>query len=670
MLIALPLTVLANFFLMRLAGFSLNIFSLGGLVVAMSVVIDNSIVVMENVTRLGARGEGDRAEEAGTEQVATPILFATVTFLALFLPFLLVPGLASLLFRELILVVAGVLVLSLVVALTVTPAAARWLKVGAAGHGRPTPVERALERLTAWYRRLLARLLHRPAVVVAAVVVLFAGSLVALGEVGSEFLPKVDDGRVMVKVMMPAGTSVAEVDRILGAVEERIAGLPEVESVFTLAGGRVWGLATMEIPYEGEVDIQLVPKHERRLSTAEFVSKVQPLVREVDAPGGRINVAQMKVKGIRQVGTQEVEVKVRSGEIPALFGFARDLAEALRGTDGLTNVNVSMDLSKPEYRVLVERDRASALGISVQEIALTLRGLVRGEVATLYREGAEYYPVRVMVPEPLLTGKEALERLVVADRGGTPVTLRELAEVRRAVGPVEIAREDQAKQIVVRADSSGTSVGEAAARAAAVVATLEPPPGVEVTLGGQAQMMRESLANLGLVLAFSLFFGYVVLAIQFESFVQPFLILVRVPLSLVGFVAALLLTGLPVGATVLIGVVILAGNEIYHGVVLLGFVNELRAGGLPVEEAVLEGSAVRLRPILMTLSAMTLGLLPLALGIGEGGDMLVPMAVAVIGGLLVSLVMTLVFLPCAYKLLPGRVALSRLQVGAIPSLTT
>jgi hydrophobic/amphiphilic exporter-1 (mainly G- bacteria), HAE1 family len=260
----------------------------------------------------------------------------------------------------------------------------------------------------------------------------------------------------------------------------------------------------------------------------------------------------------------------------------------------------------------------------------------------------------VMVPEVAFRGKDDLESMVVAERGGVPISLRDLATVHRAVGPVEIVREDQAKQVVIRADSRGVSVGQATARAAAAMATLSAPGGVEVAFGGQARMITENRRSLGTILAFALFFSYIVLAIQFESFVQPFLIMIRVPLTLIGVVVALLAADMAIGATVLIGLIILAGNEVNHGVVLVEFINRLRAAGRSVKEAVIEASAIRLRPILMTLSTSVLGLLPLALGIGEGGDMLVPMAVAVIGGLLFSLFMTLVFLPCAYVLLPGR----------------
>ena len=654
MLVALPLTVLANFFLMKMAGFSLNIFSLGGLVVAMGVVIDNSIVVVENITRRAATGEAAGAPLEGTRQVAGAVLAATLTFLSLFLPFLLVPGLTALLFRELVFVVAGILIVSLVTALTVTPAAARFFGVHTSGRRGAAVMERLMERLSGVYKRWLSRLLKVPYLVVAATLLLFVISLVMLGRVGSELLPKVDDGRVMVKVLMPAGTSVVEMDRIQAAIEEKIQGLPEIESIFSLAGGRVWGLATLEVAYEGEVDIQLVPKSRRKISTAALVRKIGPLVRQVPAPGGRVNVMQMKVKGIRQIGTQEVEVKVKGDDIQILFAFARDAAEALRGTPGLGNVNLSMDLTKPEYRVYVDRARASAMGVEVQDVALTLRNLVRGEVATQYREGSEYYPIRVMVPETRIAGKEDLEGLVIAQRNGTPIMLRDVASVERATGPVEIVREDQTKEVIVRADSVGVSVGEAATRARAVVDAMERPSGVEIGFGGQAQMMAENRRSLGLVLFFALFFAYVVLAIQFESFVQPFLIMVRVPLTLIGMAVALLLAKLPIGATVFIGVIILAGNEVNHGVVLVQFINELRTQGRSLKEAIIEASSVRLRPILMTLTTSIFGLLPLALNIGEGGDMLVPMAVAVIGGLVFSIFMTLAFLPCAYLILPGR----------------
>jgi len=650
MMIALPVTLLANFFFMKVAGFSLNIFSLGGLVVALGVILDNSIVVMENITRLKAEGHEDYALR-GTSEVASAILASTLTFLAIFVPFLLVPGLASLLFKELVLVVAGVVLISLLIAMTLTPLLTdRLLRRESRGGVRGVArlfdaMVGASTRVYAW---ALGRCLRARWLVVAAVLCVFALSAFLAVRVGSEFLPALDDGRVMVKVKMPAGTSVAETDRILAQIEKQLTGLPEIESVFTLAGGKVWGLATYEIANEGEVDIQLVPKSRRNISTQAFVEKIRPLVAKVPAPGGKLPVMQMKVKGIRQIGEQQVEVEVRGDEVEPIYEFAKKVAARLSETPGLANVNISMDMTKPEYRVYVDRARASALGISVNQVAATLRTLVAGIVSTQYREGSQYYDIRTMVPEVRLASKSDLENLVLDSIGGRPVYLRDVAEVRRAVGPIEIVRKDQIKQVVVRADSAGISVGEAVARAERVTASLERPAGVTFAMGGQAQMMAENRRTMGFIIAFAVLFAFVVLAIQFESFSLPFLIVVDIPLALTGAFIALYLAQIPIGVTVLIGMVVMMGGIVSQGVVLLTLAEEYRMAGATPVEAMLRAGPIRLRPILMTQLTTVLGVLPLALNLGEGGDMLMPMAVAVIGGLVYSLFLTLFFLPAAY----------------------
>lgn len=383
MLVALPVTLLANFFVMYVAGFSLNLFSLGGLVVALGVILDNSIVVLENITRLKHQAETLKHDLGnvvgkGAHEVGPAIVASTLTFLGIFLPFLIVPGLASLLFKELVLVIAAIVALSLLVAVTLTPFLTDLLVMRARGHGRARGLAAAFDRLvdraTAGYGVVLRGALKARWVLIVVFTLLFLGGFGLARRVGSEFLPKVDDGRVMVKLKMPAGTSVAETDRILAAVERQLEGLPEIESVFTMAGGRVWGLATYEIAQEGEVDIQLVPKSERKVSTAEFVENIKPLVRKAMAPGAKLPVMQMKIKGIRQIGLQDVEVKVQGSEILPIYDFAQQLAAELSRMPELSGVNISMDMTKPEYRVYVDRARASALGVPVGKIAATLRG--------------------------------------------------------------------------------------------------------------------------------------------------------------------------------------------------------------------------------------------------------------------------------------------------------
>lgn len=656
MIVALPVTLLANFFIMKSAGFSINLFSLGGLVVALGVILDNSIVVLENMTRLKAQGETDWAVN-GVAEVGSAIVASTLTFLALFLPFLFVPGLSALLFRELVLVVAGIVIVSLIVAVTLTPVLTRAL-LKKSGSEKVSAVaqlfDTVMNGLTTGYSRLLRTCLaHKWKTALACVLVFCAGIFLA-GKAGSEFLPKVDDGRVMVKVKMPAGTAVAEIDRILDLLEKKIKDLPEIESIFTLAGGKVWGLYTFEVANEGQLDIQLKPKSQRSISTKEFIRKIKPLVSKAQFPGAKIPVMQMKVKGIRKAGDQEVEIKVKGTRLQPIFKFAQKTAARLRETPGLTNVTLSMDMSKPEYRIYIDRAKASALRINVKEAADTLRGLVQGTVATRYREGADYYDIRVMVPSESLGNKSELENLIVKSNADQPVYLKDVARVERAVGPVEIIREDQAKQIIVRADSQGISVGEAVERARQAAAQIQKSADVSFEMGGQAKMMADNRKAMGIIIGFAVLFAYVILAIQFESFLLPMLMMINIPLSLTGAFVALYLTATPIGVTVLIGLIVMMGGITSQGVVLLSLAESFRSKGDTAVTAVRQAAPLRIRPILMTQLTTILGLVPLALNLGSGGDMLQPMAIAVIGGLTYSLFLTLFFLPAAYSIVLDR----------------
>lgn len=656
MLVALPVTLLANFFIMKSAGFSLNLFSLGGLVVALGVILDNSIVVMENITRLKSEGHSDYALE-GTNEVSGAIFAATLTFLAIFLPFMLIQGLSSLLFKELVLVIASIVVISLLVALTLTPALTSGLlkreKEGKL-RGLAKSFEAIVGAFTGFYQRILGPMLRFKVAIIILFLALFGLGIFLSGQTGSEFLPQPDDGRVMVKVKMPAGTAVSVVDSLLMKIEKSLEDIPEIQSTFSLAGGLVKGLAVYEIASEGEVDIQLVPKSERNISTKEFVEQIKPIVGKIPAPGAMMSVMQMKAKGIRQVGTQDVEVKVTGANIEEIYAFAQTVRGALNSTEGLSSAQVSMDMNKPEYRVHIDRARASALGLSTGQIARTLRAMLTGVVSTQFRDGNEYYDIRVMIPEQEFTGKEDLEWLVLRIENGRPIYLRDVAEVRRSVGPIEIVREDQIKQVIVAADAQDISVGEAVNRARSAVESLERPVNVGFEMGGQAEMMKENQQNMILILGFAVLFAFVILAIKFESFSLPFLIILNIPLALTGAFFALFLSGDAFGVTAQIGLVVMMGGITSQGVVLMTLAEDMRKMGKSRIEAIKIAAPIRVRPILMTQLTTICGLIPLALNLGEGGDMLKPMAVAVIGGLLYSLFLTLFFLPSAYSIGAGK----------------
>ncbi len=639
---ALPLILIMNFGLMQMAGFSLNIFSLGGLVIAIGVLVDNSILVIEAISHRREQNPVEpinRLVIAATTDIGPAVVAATLAFLALFVPFLLVPGLVSLLFRELILVIAGIVLISLVTAVSLTPMLTAVLLGSAKSGGGKSRFERLVESITEGYGRWLDRALACRYAVMALFLAALAAGGYAATRVGSEFLPQMDDGRILIKAKLPTGAAVGETDRVLSAIEARIGEDPRIESLFAMAGGRAVGTVTYEIANEGELNLQLVPREARQITTTEFIRQLRPLVAGVPAPGGKVSVAQAKVKGMRKMGDADIEVKVQGDDLKQLFTLADKIAQTMTGLRQFTNVQVAMDLSKPELQIAVDRVRAAEMGVSVAEVADTLRTLVAGSVPTRLREGDNDYDIRVMVPESRIQNRSDLENLLVATRQGGFVRLGDLATVRPATGPVEI----------VRGDAVGVSVGEALAGLQAALAKEEIPAGYQIAYGGQAQMMAEMTRDVLMILAFALFFSFIVLAVQFNSLKLPALILGSMPFCLAGSVGLLLAAGKPLGATVIIGILVVLAAAVNAGVLLFTYARGLQENeGLPVREAILTAARLRLRPIVMVSSAILFGLVPLALALEAGGDMLQPMAVAAIGGLLMENLVALFLMPCLY----------------------
>lgn len=653
MLLALPTTLVINFGLMKLAGFSLNIFSLGGLVVAIAVDLDNSIIVIENITRLRHEMPDVPSDElaiSATSEVGPAIVAATLSFMAVFLPFLLVPGLVSLLFRELILVVAGVILISLAAAVTqTTMLTAVLLRKTPSGEAENSRFQRLFSHLREGYGHLLARTLNARWIVLALMVLFLIGAGYSSSRIGSEFLPQMDDGRIMVKVRLPTGASVWETDKALRRIEALIADDPSIESYFTLVGGKVWGLYTYLIANEGQIDIQLNPRDKRNISTKEYMNHLRPLVSKIPIPGGIAMVMRPHVKGIRKLGDADIEVKIKGQEIPRLFELAQGTAASMAHLNHFANVYVSLDMTKPEYQVQVDRPLSAELGISIADVATTLRSLLTGAVATRYRDGDRYYNIRVVVPEKEVTSKQDVENLILEGSQGGYLRIKDVAKVNQSVGPVEIGREDQVKQVIVRGDAAGVSVGQALSELQTEIQKLQRPVGYEFRFGGQAQMMAEMKTIAFGVLGFALFFSFVVLAVQFNSLRLPLLILGCVPFCVAGIVYAFHFSGIPLAATVLIGALVVVAATVNEGVLLMTFAEELRSRDkLSPFDAVIGAAKIRLRPRLMTTIPIIMGLLPLALNIEDGGDMLQPMAVGAIGGLMMLIPVALFLMPCIY----------------------
>jgi len=649
LLVVLPVILTINFALMRLGGFSVNVFSLAGIVIAFGVLLDNSIVVLENIAREGAEGEGDPKTLAvkATRQVAGAVFAGTLTLLALFVPFLFVSGITSILFRELILVVAGIVLVSLACSLTLVPMLGSLLLGRRDRRGR----SRWLTWLQRVYGRLVARCLRWRWLVLAIFVGLTISTTLVVPSLGSEFLPRLDDGRVMIKVKLPTGASLEATDRLLSRIEQHISDDPLVASAFTLVGGKVWGLYTFEVASEGQIDIQLVPRQMRTITTQQYLPRLRQRLARLAPPGGRVMVRQQRIKGIRKTGESDLEIQVRGPNLQKLFGLARQVTRMARESSRLTNVHVGMDLTKPELLVRIDRARAHDLGVSVADVATTLRALLHGIIVTRYQEGKDHYNIRLRIPESRLRSKQDVEDLVISAPGGRQHRLRDLATVTRGTGPVEIVREDQVRQVVIRADVKGGSMGAALGELKRKLGRLTLPPGYEIGYAGKARLMKDLSRSVLGILGLAVFLALVVLAVQFNNLRYPALILCSIPACVAGVAIALWSSGLAMGATVLVGLLVVVAATVNDGVLLFTLADELRCtASAGAAEAVRQAATLRLRPRTMTTATTIAGLTPLALNMGAGSELLQPMAVAAIGGLLLEIPVALLLMPCMYVL--------------------
>jgi len=663
LVLSLPVTLLATFFFMEMLGFSINIFTLGGLVVAMTVVLDNSVVMLENITRIQETEPNTPNQvKTGALQISGAIVTATLTFLSLFVPFLLVPGMASLLFRELVITVAIIIFLSMIVSLTVTP----MLMALFYPEGNPVTKKHSfvarisdmfINGLIYIYKPVLHWSLKLRWLVLLAFILLLIPGYHYLKKTGSEFLPQADDGLITVKVTMPTGTAMEVTDRVLNQVEKVVAEQDYIHGYATLAGGKVWGLVTTENSFEGELNIQLVPVAERPMNTDEYVEKLRPVVmKAVKAPGATIKVFHTKMKGIRQTGQFDIELEIlasRSESMQNIFKQASTLRNELKDLDYLSGLDISLRLTKPEFQIKMDRQKAFDLGLSYEEIGNTVKTLIGGTIATRYKDGAYYYPIRIVTDEKEVKSASDLENIYVYTTKGVKIPLKAVAEVVKATGPMQIDRKDQDRVIKVTANVAGTSVGDATSALKQKLEAYNLPTGYRLNYGGQSQMLSENMQQMAIILLFALFLGYAVMVLYFESFLKPLIIIIRIPLSLAGISYALYITGTPLSVTALIGIIMLTGMEINNGVLLLTFIDELREQGKGIVESIKEAAIVRLRPILITDINSLFGLLPLALLWGDGTEMLKPMAIVVIGGLLFGLLLVFIFIPVVYLILYG-----------------
>ena len=658
--LSIPLAVLATFVIMGIADLSLNIMSLGGLALGVGMLVDNSIVILENIFRHKEMGKSaDAAAHEGSHEVTSAVIASTTTHLAAVVPFLLISGLAALIFRELVLTISFAIAASLAVAMTLVPMlAAQLSKVHrTSGINRTRPLvafNRWVERLTAWYRRVAGRAVrHRGLVIGVAYGSLILVFFLTRG-LGSEFLPTIDDGNVSVSINMPPGTPPQRTNEIAYRLETLVRQMPHVRHIFTTAGGGFMGGGSVERGGRGSLDIQLSPATERDISATQWVSDLQRRIDSLAIPGGRIFARPPRIRGLRtNISGSDVAISIQGEDLGTLQQLGNDVIRRLQGIPGLEALQPSTEEASPQLIVALDRQRAGDLGLNVAEVGQAVRTALDGAIPTRFADGTNEYDVRVRLPREQFKSPEDLGAILLFPGTGRaqPIYLRDVADVRLGRGPTSILRINQSRQLRISGDVNDavTTVGEVNAAVRAKLADLSVPEGFALVYGGEEEAIRENARNLVIVIALGIFLVFVVMAVQYDSIRDPLIIIGSVPLALTGVGLLLWLTGTPLSAPVLLGVVLLGGIVVSNAILLVEYV-ELgrRERGLSMEEAVVEAGAIRLRPILMTSATTVLGMLPLAIGLGEGTEMMRPLAISVVGGLTMSTMLTLIVIPCVY----------------------
>jgi HAE1 family hydrophobic/amphiphilic exporter-1 len=668
---SIPVSVIGTFALLYFGGFTLNTMTFGGLALGIGMIVDAAIVVLENTHRHLHMGK-DRMTAAidGSEEVWSAILASTLTHIAVFLPLLFLSGTASIMFTQLSVVVMFSLIMSLFVAVTIVPVlCSRWLKTPdeeAAATGIMARFyrlsERFLEGMDEGYRKAIhVALQHRPTVIVsaAALVVLAA---VLYPRVGTELVTQTDEGEVNINVELALGTRIEPTEQALLTVENRVKELvPEATTIITQGGGggNNWqggGGNTSR----GQIRLILKPRDERTRTNEQVaidlrrqLAGILPgVVVRANPSGGNNQIMRFLSGGgtNNQGQASRLQLEIRGHDLDDARRVAQDARELMENTPGIADVSLSREDGRPEIAIRVDRPKAAMLGMSVQSVASTIQTNVAGTTAAQFRERGNEYPVVVRLREADREEISDVGDVLLSTPSGQVVPAKNILQVSREAGPTQIQRKNMERVTRVNAEIE-IPLSEAVKAVQARLNQIRVPPDFSVGFGSELEEQARSFAQLRTVLILAILLVYAVMASQYESLRDPFIIMFSVPVAAIGVVGSLLLTNTSFSMQAYIGIIMLAGIVVSNAILLVDYINTLRRrDGMPLREAVELGGRTRLRPILMTSIATMLGLVPMAIGLGEGGELQAPLARVVIGGLLTSTLVTLVLVPAVYTL--------------------
>ncbi len=663
--ISIPAAIIATFSLLYFTNLTINLMTLGGLALAAGMLVDNAIVVSENIFRHYQMGKSPAdASIDGSREVSGAITASTLTTISVFFPVVFLTGLAGQLFWEFALTVACAILASLLVALTVIPLlASRSLKNGAGGHpGDSRP------RLLSGYHRLL-----KPAVSHPWWVLIFALLLVAIGAfgfttLGTELFPSPDEAAFTVNVTLPPGTTLANTDAYVMQVEEILERRPEIES-FT---ARVGGSGFMAMPAQGgnsnqaRLRAQIAPGHVGNIDQIieEVRQDVTAISAEADASFARESL--LDAAGLET----RLDLVVAGPDLQQVMAITGDAVNLLAGYDNFTDVQSSLEESRPEIHIKLDHGEALQKGVTLAQVATAVRQALEGIPVSRIETSVGVLDIVLGYQKSDINTIEDLGRIGFYTPNGEYLQLNEVADLSEAFGPQSIPRENQQVVGQIQVQYSSLDLGSATSEALSILEALELPDGYEIRTAGSSDLMADVLSELQLVLLLAALLVYLVMAAQFESLLHPFIIICSLPLAYIGAIAGLIITGNSISIPAMIGVVVLSGILVNDGIIMVDFINQQRRlHGMNLQDAIIEGATARLRPILMTTATTVLGLLPLALGIGEGAQLQAPMAITIIGGQITGTLLLLFAIPSIYKVVTreqpgGEAALQAEAAGA------
>lgn len=691
--VSIPISIIATFFLMYQTGTTLNVMSLGGLALGVGMLVDDAIVVLEAIHKRRERGEtGFVAAERGTNEVGRAVIASTLTTVAVFVPVVFVEGIAAQLFRDQALTVSFSLLASLVVSLTLNP-----MMYALAGRGLGTrtktdaPIDRRHHRaaravfvtapafllrsarlvlgkafgaiafvarpvtsifdvglagLLRSYPPALRWALRSRAVVLGLALAAFLGAVALARGLGVDLIPALSEGEFSFLIELPEGTPLETTDAFVQEAQKIIKEDPNVDYYSSIVGGA--GLSLAKTGTEGEnaarIQVRMKPGALRRDEEA-VADKLRRRLEQ--SRNARFKFQRPSYFTFRT----PIEVEVYGDDIADLQSSSVSLKNAIERVPGLVDVKSSMETGSPELQITFNRPQLARLGLDLLQVASTVRNKVQGDVPTRFQEGDREIDIRVRSVEIGTASVIEVKDMIVGQRDGVPIRLRSVADVRLAEGPREIRRIGQKRAALISGNLSGRDMGAVATDVRALVAAQKLPAGIMADLSGQEEEMQRSFRSLMMAMGLAIFLVYLVMACEFESLLHPFVVMFTVPLGAIGAILALVITGHSINVVGLIGAVMLAGIVVKNAIVLIDAVNMLRSEGMDRDEALIQAGLKRMRPILMTTATTVLGLVPMALGVGEGAELRAPLAITVIGGLSVATVLTLFVIPVVYSLL-------------------